>query len=150
MAIRFIDNSFYLETENSMYQMKVDEYGILKHIWYGENTSNDMEYLLDYPDVGFSGNLYEAENRRTYSTDTLPLEYSCNGTGDFRISAIAVQHSDGSNALDLRFESYAIKEGKYSIQGMPSVYDEGNQAHLRNHLKRYRKWCQSGVKVRCL
>jgi alpha-galactosidase len=124
--------------------MKVDEYGILKHIWYGENTSNDMEYLLDYPDIGFSGNLYEAENRRTYSTDTLPLEYSCNGTGDFRISAIAVQHSDGSNALDLRFESYAIKEGKYSIQGMPSVYDEGNQAQT---LEITLKDTASGVKV---
>ncbi len=145
MAIKVIDGkNFYLETENSMYQMKVDEYGILKHIWYGENTSNDMEYLLDYPDVGFSGNLYEAENRRTYSTDTLPLEYSCNGTGDFRISAIAVQHSDGSNALDLRFESYAIKEGKYSIQGMPSVYDEGNQAQT---LEITLKDTASGVKV---
>ncbi len=128
MAIKFIDNSFYLETKNTMYQMKVDEYGILKHIWYGENTNSDMEYLLDYPDVGFSGNIYEAENHRNYSTDTMPLEYSCSGTGDFRISAVAVQHPNGSNALDLRFKDYAITKGKYSIKGMPSVYDDGNQS----------------------
>ena len=58
-----------------------------------------MDYLLDYPDVGFSGNIYEAENQRTYSLNTLPQEYSTSGVGDFRIPAITVTNDDGSRAI---------------------------------------------------
>ena len=96
--------NFYLETLNTMYQLKADEYGVLKHIWYGAKTGGDMEYLQDFPDVGFSGNIYDAGKTKEYSLDTLPLEYSCGGIGDYRLSAAAVTHADGSNALDLRFE----------------------------------------------
>ena len=128
MAIKF-DNttkSFFLETKNTMYQMKVDPIGVLKHIWYGEKTFCDMEYLLNYGDVGFSGNPYDVQDDRTYSLDTIPLEYSCGGIGDFRISAIDIQHKNGSNALDLRYASHSIVKGKYSINGLPAVYDNDN------------------------
>ena len=122
------EKSFCIETKNTMYQMKVDEYGVLKHIWYGAKTNCDMEYLLDYPDVGFSGNIYDAGNQRNYSLDTMPLEYSTAGIGDFRLSAISVLHSDGSNALDLRYQGYFTKKGKYTILGLPSVYADDNES----------------------
>ena len=128
MAIKFdsTTKSFFLETKNTMYQMKVDPIGVLKHIWYGEKTFCDMEYLLNYGDVGFSGNPYDVQDDRTYSLDTIPLEYSCGGIGDFRISAIDIQHKNGSNALDLRYASHSIVKGKYSINGLPAVYDNDN------------------------
>lgn len=119
---------FRIVTENTEYQMKADKYGVLKHLWYGEKTGCDMEYLLDYPDVGFSGNIYDAGNDRTYSLDTLPLEYACDGVGDYRITAAAAVHSDGSCALDLRYKSYSISKGKYSIKGLPAVYADDNEA----------------------
>lgn len=128
MAIKFdsTTKSFFLETKNTMYQMKVDPIGVLKHIWYGEKTFCDMEYLLNYGDIGFSGNPYDVQDDRTYSLDTIPLEYSCGGIGDFRISAIDIQHKNGSNALDLRYASHSIVKGKYSINGLPAVYDNDN------------------------
>ena len=104
MAIRVDGRTFYLETKHTLYQMKADDYGVLKHLWYGEKTDQDMEYLLDYPDVGFSGNIYEAGNERSYSLDTLPLEYATEGIGDFRISAVGVRYENGASALDLRYE----------------------------------------------
>ena len=81
MAIKINEETglFQIITKNTEYQMKADKYGVLKHLWYGEKIGTDMEYLLKYPDVGFSGNISEAENDRTYSLDTLPLEYSCEG-----------------------------------------------------------------------
>ena len=42
-----------------------------------------MSYLQDYSDVGFSGNPHDAGNDRTYSLDTLPLEYAGAGIGEF-------------------------------------------------------------------
>ena len=128
MAITVKDKIFNLETKNTFYQMKVDRFGVLNHLWYGEKTDCCMDYLLDYPDAGFSGNIYEAENERTYSLNTLPQEYSTSGVGDFRISAISVTHEDGSNALDLRVREYQIKKGKYEIPGLPAVYAKEDEA----------------------
>ena len=128
MAITVKDKIFNLETKNTLYQMKVDRFGVLNHLWYGEKTDCCMDYLLNYPDAGFSGNIYEAENERTYSLNTLPQEYSTSGVGDFRISAISVTHEDGSNALDLRVREYQIKKGKYEIPGLPAVYAKEDEA----------------------
>ncbi len=127
---------FQLITDNTEYQMKADKYGVLKHLWYGEKTGCDMEYLQSYPDVGFSGNIYDAGNDRTYSLDTLPLEYACDGVGDYRITGAAAVHPDGSCALDLRYKSYRISKGKYSIKGLPAVYaDESESETLEIVLK---------------
>ena len=127
---------FQLITDNTEYQMKADKYGVLKHLWYGEKTGCDMEYLQSYPDVGFSGNIYDAGNDRTYSLDTLPLEYACDGVGDYRVTGAAAVHSDGSCALDLRYKSYRISKGKYSIKGLPAVYaDESESETLEIVLK---------------
>lgn len=119
---------FSVKTANTEYQMKVDEFGVLKHIWYGEITNKNMEYLLDYPNVGFSGSIYEAGTRQTYSLDTLPQEYSCEGTGDYRISSLSVLNKDGDSSVDLRFKGWKVKKGKYSIPGLPASYDNSNEA----------------------
>ncbi len=128
MAITVEHGVFHIETANTLYQMKVDEYGVLNHLWYGARMDCVMDYILDYPDVGFSGNIYEAENKRTYSLDTLPLEYASGGVGDFRIPAISVTHENGSCALDLRFQEYHILRGKYKIPGLPAVYAGDDEA----------------------
>ena len=128
MAITVNDGVFHIETANTLYQMKVDAYGVLNHLWYGAKTNCVMDYLSHYPDVGFSGNPYDAENDRTYSFDTLPLEYACGGVGDFRVPAIAAVHENGSRALDLRYQEYRIIKGKYSIPGLPAVYAEEGEA----------------------
>lgn len=130
MAIIYNEKTrlFQLITDNTEYQMKPDKYGVLKHLWYGEKTGYDMEYLQNYPDVGFSGNIYDAGNDRTYSLDTLPLEYSCEGVGDYRITGISAVHPDGSCALDLRYKGYRIIKGKYGIKGLPAVYADENES----------------------
>lgn len=126
----YTDNKgfFRLSTENTEYQMKADKYGVLEHVWYGKKVGEDMSYLLNYTDVGFSGNPYDAENERTYSLNTLPLEYACEGAGDYRISAVSVVHRNGSKVLDLRYKGYSISKGKYSIKGLPAVYADETEA----------------------
>lgn len=119
---------FTLETDHTMYQMQADAYGVLRHLWYGAKTGCDMSYLQDYPDVGFSGNIYAAGNDRSYSLDTLPLEYAGAGVGDFRVPAVAAVHADGSSALDLRYYSHTVKPGKYGIEGLPAVYAAEDEA----------------------
>ena len=58
MAIIFNEKSmiFNLDTINTTYQMKVDDYGFLLHLYYGEKTKGDMDFLLVNLDRGCSGN----------------------------------------------------------------------------------------------
>ncbi|MDE7178284.1 MAG: alpha-galactosidase [Lachnospiraceae bacterium] len=121
---------FTLHTENTSYQMKADSLGTLLHVYYGKRTDDsDKSYTICFNDRGFSGNPYEAgKDNKAYSLDVLPQEYSCYGTGDYRISAFKVQNEDGSLAVMLRYKGYQLNRGKYSIHGLPAVYAEENEA----------------------
>lgn len=127
---------FCIETKNTEYQMKVDFNNVLKHIWYGNKTGMDMEYVTVIGrDIGGSGNLYEMKDVRSYSLNTIPLEYPCAGAGDFRISAFDVRFENGTGNPDLRFEGFKVFEGKYGIPNMPAVYCEGSAETLEIYLK---------------
>ena len=110
MAILFdnIKNIFTLHTRHSTYQMQVDKYGFLLHLYYGRKTQGTTEYVLTYADRGFSGNPYDVGPDRTYSMDALPQEFPCQGNGDFRSPAIAVKNTDGSYGCDLRYKSHEV------------------------------------------
>ena len=122
------DRTFTLQTKNTTYQMQVDRYGFLLHLYYGKKTDGCMDYLLTYYDRGFSGNPYDAGEDRTYSMDTLPQEFPCYGNGDFRSTAFAVENADGSMSCDLRYKSYKIFDGKYNLEGLPAVYASDKEA----------------------
>lgn len=127
MAIIFNEEKqlFTLHTENTTYQMKADDCGVLLHTYYGKKIPTyDCSYLITYEDHGFSGNPYEKGNDRTYSLDALPQEYPSYGSGDYRSSALKVRYTDGSSACELRYAGYEILEGKYAIPGLPAVYAE--------------------------
>ena len=122
------DRTFTLQTKNTTYQMQVDRYGFLLHLYYGKKTDTCMDYLLTYYDRGFSGNPYDAGEDRTYSMDTLPQEFPCYGNGDFRSTAFAVENADGSMSCDLRYKSHTIRDGKYNLEGLPAVYASEEEA----------------------
>lgn len=130
MAIYFQQEKriFTLHTEHSSYQMKVDDYGFLLHLYYGGKISGDMDYLLTYYDRGFSGNPSDAGGDRTYSMDVQPQEYPGLGTGDFRGSALVIRNADGSDCCDLRYVRHEIKKGKYALKGLPAVYADKEEA----------------------
>ena len=122
------DRIFTLQTKNTTYQMQVDRYGFLLHLYYGKKTDTCMDYLLTYYDRGFSGNPYDVGEDRTYSMDTLPQEFPCYGNGDFRSTAFAVENADGSMSCDLRYKSHVILDGKYNLEGLPAVYASEEEA----------------------
>ena len=123
------DRTFTIQTKNTTYQMQVDPYGFLQHLYYGKKTDGRcMDYLLTYYDRGFSGNPFDAGDDRTYSMDALPQEYPSYGTGDYRSTALIVENADGSTACDLRYRSHHIFNGKYKIPGLPAVYADETES----------------------
>lgn len=144
---------FTLHTARSTYQMKVDAFGFLLHLYYGGRIPGSMEaglsldYLLTYYDRGFSGNPSVVGLDRTYSLDALPQEYPSLGTGDFRSSAFAVCNGDGSESCGLHYVSHKVRKGKYGLQGLPAVYAKEEEAETLEILL---EDPVSGVQVRLL
>ena len=108
MAITTQNNGrlFTIHTDNTTYQMKADQYGMLLHLYYGRRCEGSMEYLLTYADRGFASNIYDAADDRTYSTDILPQEFPVSGTGDMRSTALVVEYGNGIQGCDLRYAGY--------------------------------------------
>lgn len=113
---------FVLSTKNTEYQMKVDEIGILQHLYYGAPVGGtDMSYQLWHMDRGFSGNPYEYRDDRGKSLDTIPQEFTGANVGDLRISSLSIRGANGSRSCDLRYKSHEIMQGKYKLEGLPYV-----------------------------
>ena len=128
MSIRYIEDTkqIILETRSTAYQMKIDELGYLQHLYYGRKLGqSDMSYMFRIYDHGFSGNPYDMRQNRAYSLDSMAQEYTSFGVGDFRVTSIRASCSDGSRCAEFRYESHEIRDGKYAIPGLPSVYDNG-------------------------
>ena len=113
-----------IHTDNSTYQMLIDRYGYLIHLYYGARSEGCMDWLLYFADRGFSGAAYDVGMDRTYSLDSLPQEFPVQGTGDFRSSALIIRDHNGTFGCDLRYRSHEIHRGKYSLGGLPAVYSE--------------------------
>lgn len=138
---------FTLQTKQSTYQMKVDDFGFLLHLYYGGRIAGNMDYLLTYYDRGFSGNPYDVGNDRTYSMDALPQEYPTMGIGDYRNSALIICNHDKSECCDLRYVGYNIRKGKYELPGLPAVHTKLQEAET---LEIILEDCVSKVQVQLL
>ncbi|MDO4978394.1 MAG: alpha-galactosidase [Eubacteriales bacterium] len=130
MSITYQENNkiFHLTTKNSDYQIQIDPFGYLLHLYYGKKTSHDAVGITTFYDRGFSGNPGDVIGDRTYSMDTLPQEFPMDGTGDYRNIALSLEDCKGTQACDFRYLSHSIKKGKYTLNGLPYVYAREEQA----------------------
>ncbi|MDO5455407.1 MAG: alpha-galactosidase [Eubacteriales bacterium] len=127
MSIYFDEQSkiFSLGTRNSTYQMKVDDGGFVRHLYYGANIGHcDMSYLVWNYDRGFAVNPHDEVQERTYSLSIMAQEYTSSGIGDFRINSIDAVGRDGSGCIELRYAGHSVLSSKYEIPDMPSVRGE--------------------------
>ena len=130
MAIIYNPNKriFTLHTKHSTYQMQVDSFGYLLHLYYGAKNNSSMEYVLTYADRGFSGNPYAAGADRTYSLDALPQEFPTLGTGDYRNIALDIKNSRGIESTNLLYKKHEIRKGKYALPRLPAVWADEAEA----------------------
>ena len=126
MAIHFDASTatFKLDTVNSSYLIKIHETGRLLQLYYGSPipdatiTGRDLRR----PTASFSPNDPNCE----FWPDAAPMEYGCNGSGDFRISALSVRNANGDSTTDIRYVSHRIYSGKDKIPGLPATYVNDN------------------------
>ena len=131
MSIIFNEEAkaFTLNTKSSTYQMQVGLYGHLLHLYYGEPLFENefADHTINVNSGCFTTFVYESIKDR-YQTRMIPHEFSCYGVGDFRTDCIRPVFGDGSQAVDLRYESYKIFKGKPSLTGLPATYFNDDEA----------------------
>ena len=79
-----------------------------------------------------------------FSLNHTPQEYSMFGVGDYRTDCLRVVYPNGGQAVDLRYDSHKIYDGKPQLKGLPAVYcgDENAQT-----LEIVLKDCVSEIRV---
>ena len=119
---------FTLHTKNTTYQMKVHEYGVLLHTYYGPRVSGgDLSYLIRYIDRSFAPNPEAAGGSRAFSLDVLPQEYSSCGMGDYRLPSLELELPNGSHSANLSYKSFRVEAGKYALEGLPAFWGDGGE-----------------------
>jgi len=127
MGIQFSEESrvFKLDTPKSTYMIGiVDEENFVGHIYYGKKiVDTDMSYLMRI----YEGPQVPSKNsrERVAFLDTLPMEFSTHGVGDFRESCISVKTKAGHTACSLSYVSHKIYKGKPVLEGLPATF--GNE-----------------------
>ena len=122
MSIRFdaTSKTFKLDTVHSSYLLRVHETGRLLQVYYGtpipDATVSDRDQRRGT--ASFSPN----DPHGPFTPDGAPMEYGCNGAGDFRISALSVRNANGDSTTDVRYKDYRIYAGKNKIPGLPATY----------------------------
>ena len=112
--------SFKLDTVSSTYLLRIHETGRVLQVYYGspipDVTVSDRDQRRG--NASFSPN----DPHGTFTPDAAPMEYGCNGSGDFRISALSVRNANGDSTTDIRYKAHRIYAGKRPIPGLPASY----------------------------
>ncbi len=111
---------FHLKTRDFSYIFQVLETGDLVHRYFGKKVEHFSDgNKITYIDRSFSPS--PITGNRTYSLDVLPLEYSSNGLGDFRTSALDARNEFGAT-VDLKYKGYRFYKGKQDLEGLPASF----------------------------
>ncbi len=113
---------FKLDTLDSTYAIGIRD-GYLIHLYYGKKIPDDN--LLNMPFRGYFATISPKNvnvDDYKFSLDVQPMEYSCNGSGDYRLAALSIKDSMGRTTTDIRYLDHRIYDGKPKLKGLPATY----------------------------
>ncbi len=114
---------FRLETADTSYWFSISGFGHPEHIHYGARLSHgDPESLRVKRIMPYGSAVIYDESDPSYCLDTLCLEWSGVGKGDFRESPCEVKMPDGSFISDFVYTGHEIIDGCVAMDCLPSAY----------------------------
>ena len=118
--IRFSNQQFYLETQNTSYVIRILPNGMLQHVYYGEKVSqDDFSYHNLFRRCCFS--VETVMDEKIVSYESIPQEYSCFGRGDYRKASLVVGNVSGRSLTEVKYVKHEILNNKPRIPGMPQL-----------------------------
>jgi len=125
--ISYQDGTFRLDTDHTSYIFRVTKFGHLESIHYGERLqeqSYEALILKQSAEIG-STVKYDASDP-LYSLDTMSLEWSGIGKGDYRHSPAEIRMPNGSFVTDFVYSGSQITDGCIPMDTLPSSYSEAD------------------------
>ena len=136
--IEIFDKVFKLSTRNTSYVFAVSEDGHAEHIYYGKRISDENVDALRLKNTIMLGTTVDYGEKIGYSLDTMPLEYSGIGKGDFRHSPMELIMPDGSFVTDFVYDGYTVTDGAFECEGdLPYATGEAQTLHITLKDKKY-------------
>ncbi len=125
--IAFAEGVFKLSTRSASYWLRITRFGHLEHIYYGNRLPEDqpVEPLAVKRTAQIGSSVLYSPEDETYCLDTLCLEWSGIGKGDYRNTPAEIKMPDGTYTTDFVYEGHRIVEGSLAMDTLPSAYGEG-------------------------
>lgn len=125
MGIKYFEESqtFKLDACDSSYVFRIFMGELPLHLYYGKKIDDiSVQDMFDKgPDNGATITLADLKHPN-FKMAVAPMEFSGNGTADFRHTSISIENSLGNSVTDMRYKDYKITKGKPKIKGLPSLY----------------------------
>ena len=123
MVIEVRDGVFGIHGQAVSMLLRVDAYGLLELLHFGEPVGTEDASAFDYrPGLGWGSSILLEDGDTASCPDALGLAWSGPGRGDYRESPLELA---GSSA-DFRYESYEILDGPAPMGcGLPQAHGEG-------------------------
>ena len=123
---------FWLDTAATSYWFRVTKFGHLEHVYYGPYLSpQPMEPLALKRTAQIGSTVAYDQSDLNYSLDTIPLEWSGSGYGDYRYSPVELLMPDGSYATDFTYQTHQVITGPVPMAALPGAYEEKPEPHHR-------------------
>lgn len=120
--------SFRLDTEHTTYLFQKTKYGHLEHVYYGTllEVGDRADILAQKRSIQIGSSVLYDQEDSVYCLDSMCLEWSDNGRGDYRHSPTEFHMPEGSFVTDFIYESHEVIDGCVPMETLPSAYG-GNQ-----------------------
>ena len=130
---------FLLSTRDTGYLFGITEQGHPEHIHYGKRVFLTDAEALKLKNTVMLGTTVDYGKEIGYSLDTLPLEYSGIGKGDFRHTPIELIMPDGSFVTDFVYAGYSVTQGAFASDQseLPFATGEGETLSVVFKDKKY-------------
>ena len=130
---------FKLDTVDTSYIFKISDWGHPVHIYYGSKLPTaDIDALEIKNNITLGSTVEYTKDTPNYSLDSVLLEYSGNGKGDYRHSPTELIMPDGSFVTDFVYDSHTISDEAYSNDcGLPFANGKAQTLSVKFVDKKY-------------
>ena len=126
--IEVLDNVFRLRTADTEYLFRRTKHGHLEHVYYGAGlASPDIEALAPKRTAQAGSTVAYDREDPLYCLDTMCLEWSGIGKGDYRYAPAEIKMPGGNFISDFVYESHALRKGAAPPETLPSACACGDE-----------------------
>jgi len=121
--ITVTDNVFRLQTSDTEYIFSITKHRHLEHIYYGAILSlPDIEALAPKRTAQVGSTVAYDREDPLYCLDTMCLQWSGIGKGDYRFSPAEIKMPDGGFVTDFVYDSHSVKKGTVPMKELPCAF----------------------------